>query len=386
MSATIRFAGSVGPTAKKIFPEIFSKGPAAPNGWPPARSLLDCTSMRTTSAESGLATRTNNDVALRTFTRAARISASLQAALPYTFSDYSSRLKHGARAFLERVEKSRTTQKPRNPQAKNAQGLSACSASSAFNVAFLDPQTGWPRVVLREPDANARGDVPHLPYPPDPTHATHPTYPTHPTDPTLLDGDHLQLDPGADVQRRNLHGGPRRRIGRKELAVDGVEFREVVEARDVSGHGRDVPEIHVGSPQDLAHVGERLARLGFDPAGHERVADRIAAKMAGQVQGAAGQDAGAEGKPRIRGLLGTKHSAAGRRLQRGLVTLQHGRRCDSKHQAGESSQRGGDTRTMTRHDDVPPFMWRTRCTGCIAIYTPQVEAVATIESASKIIA
>ncbi len=55
----MRFAGSTGSMAKKIFPESFSNGPAAPNAWPPARSLRDCTSIRTTSAESGAAERTS---------------------------------------------------------------------------------------------------------------------------------------------------------------------------------------------------------------------------------------------------------------------------------------------------------------------------------------
>ena len=100
-----------------------------------------------------------------------------------------------------------------------------------------------------------------------------------------------------DVQRRHLHGGPRRRIGRKELAVHGVEFREVIEARDVGGHRRDVLEIHAGRLQDLAHVGERLPRLGFDAAAHEPAGDRIASKMARDVQRVAGQDARAEGQP-----------------------------------------------------------------------------------------
>src|SRR5258705_6007706 len=58
-SGTMRFGGKAGSAAKKIFPDSFSYGPAAPNGWPPTRSPRDCTSMRTTSADTGAARTTN---------------------------------------------------------------------------------------------------------------------------------------------------------------------------------------------------------------------------------------------------------------------------------------------------------------------------------------
>src|SRR5438128_161798 len=55
MSVMMRFAGSDGSTAKKIFPAIFSYAPTAPKIWPPARSLRDWISTRTTSAAAGAA-------------------------------------------------------------------------------------------------------------------------------------------------------------------------------------------------------------------------------------------------------------------------------------------------------------------------------------------
>src|SRR2546427_436842 len=45
--------------------------------------------------------------------------------------------RHPRRVVLTAWEQARTTQKPRNPQRKHAGGFSACSASSAVNVVFL---------------------------------------------------------------------------------------------------------------------------------------------------------------------------------------------------------------------------------------------------------
>src|SRR4029434_11197668 len=99
----------------------------------------------------------------------------------------------------------------------------------------------------------------------------------------------------ARVQRSDLHGGPGRRIRRKGLAVHRVEFREVIEARDVSGHGGDVLEVHAGRFQDLARVGEDLTRLGFDAAGHQPAGERITSQVTRDVKRVANLDARAEG-------------------------------------------------------------------------------------------
>ena len=48
-------------------------------------------------------------------------------------------------------------------------------------------------------------------------------------------------------------------------SIHGVEFREIVEARDVGRHRRHVAEIHAGRPEDFTNVGERLARFALMP-------------------------------------------------------------------------------------------------------------------------
>ena len=82
-----------------------------------------------------------------------------------------------------------------------------------------------------------------------------------------LHRDHLQLDPCADIQRRHLNVGSRRRIGRKVFAIYRVELIEVLEVGDESGHGHDVFEVHSGVRENLTDIRQRLARLALDPTG-----------------------------------------------------------------------------------------------------------------------
>src|SRR5436190_16464716 len=74
-SAMMRFAGTAGSTAKWIVPAIFSYGPAGPNVIPPARSLRDATSMRTTSAETGAAASAKRSNAFDNLAAVANIAA-----------------------------------------------------------------------------------------------------------------------------------------------------------------------------------------------------------------------------------------------------------------------------------------------------------------------
>src|SRR5439155_2655701 len=121
--------------------------------------------------------------------------------------------------------------------------------------------------------------------------------------------DHLQLHPSAGIQGCNLYGRPCRRIVWKELAVNLVELWEVVEIRDVGSDGGDVLEIHPSRLQDVSQVGQRLAGFGFNPAWNELGGDRIASKVARQIQGAANLDPWAKRESRVGCLLGANHSA-----------------------------------------------------------------------------
>src|SRR5436190_2526678 len=164
-----------------------------------------------------------------------------------------------------------------------------------------------------------------------------------------LDGDHLQLDPCARVQRGHLHGGPRRRIGGEDLAVHRIELREVIEARDVGGHRGDIFEIHAGRPEHLARIGQHLARLGFDAAGHQPAGDRIPSEVAGDVERVASQNPWTEGKPGVRSFLGANDPPMGPRLRAKIISLPRERH-DNPHDQTSNARRADDAKTITRHD------------------------------------
>ena len=102
--------------------------------------------------------------------------------------------------------------------------------------------------------------------------------------PLRLDRDHLELDLCPNVQCRNLHGGSRWRIVREELAVYGIESREVVDVCKVGRHRDDVVEFHASLFQNLINVRHRLPRLGFQATLDQLGSVRVASKVACDVQ------------------------------------------------------------------------------------------------------
>ena len=90
---------------------------------------------------------------------------------------------------------------------------------------------------------------------------------------------HVDLDRGADRQRRHLHRGARRAVVAHRLAVDRVELAEVAEVGEEDRRLHHPIEVDAGVAQDRAQVGEHLARLGLEAARHQLAGRRVEAHL-----------------------------------------------------------------------------------------------------------